>query len=407
MATPDTQLIRSRGWGSIIGMVIFALVWSGFTGFATAMAIPDIPAKLGSGEYAILLIFLFPLVGLGLLGWCAVAVLHQLRFGNTVLWLDPYPGAIGGQLGGEIRIPEALPPTAKVEVIAQCLRSERHRKSKGGYETRTRSEWETSMTGRLERSAQGSTVRFLFDVPADLPPPSPKGDRWHHWALRVMADIPGVDLDLSFALPMVNSTQHSAVRLPGLERERAKARSEQLVQLLNPDQQGDTLYFDLPYGRGRGTALVLALAGIIFGGAGVAMMIAGGGAIPLLMGLVFVPAGLGMLAGALYIPFNRLQVAIEPDAVHVRRHWMGREVSRRRLPLEAVRALKIEETGSMSDGTRTTHYFRVVLETGEGKRWPVAESIAGRDVAEEAQRFLLTQTSLRRLAGAFGDEKIQ
>ncbi len=398
-----TPILYADANSSLKWMMVFALLWNAIAFLVAGSLTLQLPRELDKGNYAALIVYVFPLVGVLLIGWVIRTWLHDRRFGKTALILDPYPGAIGGQVGGEILIPVTLPDDVIYQVNIQCLHSKVTRNSKGERSTSTSLEWQDDMPARVEVSDDSQVrLRFCFDVPADLPAPTPKGDQWYHWQLSVSADVPGVDLDVSYELPMQPSTRTSAVRIPGLERERQRTRLERLQTLLGVDFQNDTLYFDFPYGRDKASALILLLAGAMFSGAGVGVLIAESGKdglqffITVFMS-IFILVGCLMLLGAAYIPCNKLQVAIAQDAVHIRRFWLGLSVLNRRLPVEELKSLAIERRSSVNNGKRFTVYYRVVVVDQRGKRWPVAETIPGRTLAEETQRFLASHSVLREL----------
>jgi hypothetical protein len=61
------------------------------------------------------------LVGLGLLVWAVRQTLAWRCFGMTLLELDPFPGAIGGDIGGllELRLP--YNPRCPFRITLTCL----------------------------------------------------------------------------------------------------------------------------------------------------------------------------------------------------------------------------------------------------------------------------------------------
>jgi hypothetical protein len=82
----------------------------GFAIFWNAISSPVLFAfqgELARGNQMRWIALLFPLVGLGLLVWAMRQTLGWRRFGMTLLGLDPFPGAIGGDVGGtvELRLP--------------------------------------------------------------------------------------------------------------------------------------------------------------------------------------------------------------------------------------------------------------------------------------------------------------
>lgn len=64
---------------------------------------------------------MFPLVGIGLLIWAIRTTLEWRRFGQTLLTLDPYPGSIGGHVGGFIEVPIRFLETQIFKLDLLCV----------------------------------------------------------------------------------------------------------------------------------------------------------------------------------------------------------------------------------------------------------------------------------------------
>ena len=400
MNNPSQPRPLHASQGSALKMLTgFALLWNLIAFGATWAVTTKISRELAQGHYAALIVYVFPAVGILLIVNCVRGWQHERRFGNTVLTLDPDPGAIGGQLGGTVDVPSRLPPSTVFRVNVQCLHSRETRDSKGHKSVRESLVWQDDMNGRMRWEGRGSRVQFLFDIPSDLPEPEPRSSSWHHWRLRIQAEVPGVDLDASFELPMRKGMEHSSLRLPGLERERQIARSQKLADVLNMEQQGDTLFMDFPYGRYKSLAAVVFVVGAMF--AGGAVMIgykeAGHGlfsAIPLLMAMMFGMVGLALVVYALYAPFNRLQVAIKGQVLYSRRYWLGWQVSAKQMTVDDVQSLRIDRGASYSSGSRATVFYRVTALASGGRKLRLAEGIPGRVLAEETVRFLQSSSAL-------------
>jgi hypothetical protein len=97
----QTALIKSNsrmamwaGWG-------FAAFWNlvsaplPFVIYTEVTEKNNLPALLG---------LLFPLVGIGLITWAVKSTLEWNRFGPAPVTLDPFPGSIGGHVGGTIDV---------------------------------------------------------------------------------------------------------------------------------------------------------------------------------------------------------------------------------------------------------------------------------------------------------------
>ncbi len=380
-------------------MWFFALVWNGISFPAVFAGWDDIQSARQAEDYLVLLILLFPLVGCYLM-WLAIrgSILH-VRYGRSRLRLDPHPGQAGGQVGGEITLSRALPLDTECEVRLECVHSRETRNAKGQTRISHSVQWQDMMMVRGRREAGKTKVQFLFDVPGDLPASQPESKDWHHWRIHIGADIPGLDLALDFAVPVDQGDGKSLIRIPGRERQLQMQRTQQLAGVLNTEQSGDTLYMNSDYGREKLGSIMITLFGSVFFGAGVGIGFAdmGPGLIEIPMKLLFctVFGGMGlllMLIGVL-TPTTRLETAIDRDNIHVRRLFLGKEVYRRTIPLADITRMDAHKNSSSSSGSRTRNWFQVRVHHN-GRRQPIAESIPGRVLVDEALAFLRANTGL-------------
>ena len=381
------------------GMWFFALIWNGISIPATLAGWDKVGSFRNGEDYLILLLFLFPLVGMFLI-WQAVkgSILH-VRYGNSRLQLDPNPGQAGGQVGGEILLSKALPLDAQCEVRLECLHSRETRNAKGERRISTSVRWQDMMMVRGRIEAGKTRVQFLFDVPGDLPASQPKSKDWNHWRLHVAADIPGLDLALDFDVPVDRGENKSLIRIPGRERQQQLQRTQELALALNTEQKGDTLYMNSVYGREKTGSILAFLFGSIFfaGGVGIGFANMGPAIIEIPVKLLFcsVFGGIGLLIMLIGIltPTTRLDTAIDRHQLHVRRLFLGREVYRRSIPLDNITRMEAHKNSSTSSGSRTQNWFQIRVHHSGGRQ-PIAESIPGRVLADEALAFLRSNTVL-------------
>src|SRR5690606_26113253 len=118
------------------------------------------------GDYAMLFIFLFPLVGLLVMAGGLVGRRRYKFFGPTPLTLDPDPGQAGGQVGGEVLISRAVRHSARFTVSLSCV----HQETRGSGDDRrtdTTVLWQSDQGGYMESGMRDSRVQFCFDVPGD------------------------------------------------------------------------------------------------------------------------------------------------------------------------------------------------------------------------------------------------
>ena len=155
------RTVTSNLRGPAIGRWIFAIFWNAIS---MPVAIAMVPEAVQKGDYAALIILLFPLVGLFLL-WSAISsTISALRHGSATLDMltaEPRPGA---PLQGTIQFARGVTAGEPFRVQLECINVR---------ETSNRIEsskfWSKECAVNAAQGASGARVDFRFDVPANLP----------------------------------------------------------------------------------------------------------------------------------------------------------------------------------------------------------------------------------------------
>lgn len=188
-----TSTSRVEAWG----LTIMAVIWNGVAWTMVALAGREL---LRQGGLAYLFL-LFPVVGLVLAGVAVRFHLVARRYGGAVFQMSPVPGVLGGRLAGLIRLPEAARPPDGFVVTVKCQRTTR-----SGKHTHTAVVWQEER--RLDPDALplvdvGQVIPVLFALPYTLP----ASEAWDQggsitWKLEVKGRQPGVDVAVSFVIPV-------------------------------------------------------------------------------------------------------------------------------------------------------------------------------------------------------------
>jgi hypothetical protein len=146
---------------------------------------------------------LFPLVGIGLLVWAVRRTLEWRRFGAAPVTLDPFPGAIGGHVGGTLDIRAPYVADAKIKLTLTSV----HNRLSGSGKNRQRREramWQDTRLAQASPDSAGTRLRFRFDVPDDLAPSdaTQDSDAYSLWRLTLTADLPGIDVNRDYEIPV-------------------------------------------------------------------------------------------------------------------------------------------------------------------------------------------------------------
>lgn len=205
----NPPVIRSNVIGRFIGAWLFTIVWNGIAAPATIFAMQEYMEKQ---EPLLLLVLLFPAVGVWLFVYAFKSTMEFIRFGRMELIPDPYPGSIGGNVGGTIELKEEYNLATKYELSLSCIHVYYTTSGTGKNRSRSKHEklvWQRDGVAKSDSCDVGTSLEFCFDIPENLPASSGDSDDYHEWRLGLKADLPGVDLDREFTIPVETGIRES------------------------------------------------------------------------------------------------------------------------------------------------------------------------------------------------------
>lgn len=374
-----SPVITTQARGALLMIWAFALFWS-------ALSLPvtfALPGELARGNRMMLVAALFPLVGLGLLATAVYMTLAARKFGASTLTLDPYPGRLGGAVGGDIVAAVPFRADTAFELTLSCLRIHTTGSGKNRRTSHTPL-WQDTLLLAGEPTAEGHTrLWFSLAVPDALPPSAAPSDDYTDWQLQLRADLPGIDYARQWSLPVFACD----LPAPGLPATRMRlhhaAAGVPLPTAQAPEiLPGGGVALDFQAGRRWGAALGQGVAGAIFSGAGVALWQTG----EWLPRAVFAPlctliGGL-LLVSALWTLGLRRRVEADATEVRARRWLFGVPVARYRMPLTEVQGIVVVPDGHASHGTRHVLYYRLELRRADGRRMVIGSGFRGLRAAD-------------------------
>ncbi|GAB5559916.1 MAG: hypothetical protein SynsKO_15630 [Synoicihabitans sp.] len=325
------------------------------------LAIPD---ELEKGNYPILLVLIFTLVGV----IAAIAALrrwlHFRRFGRLSLQLDPFPGSWGGWVGGIIRIPRGAQVNGDAEFRLQCQRLV----ESGSGKNRRRREtvlWETEQRQPASKvggmgMAKEIPVRFLVERGKGRPSSAESDRDYIEWKLSITLPVrrSRKPLRMEFPVPVfdLGDALAEASALSAEEKTENLAAQNQALARAGGKREWvggeDVWIFHQPSAKKH--SLALFLFGGIFGA--VAWWVP------------FLPIQLAFggfaLLFAMIIPgilWHRSELRIRDDSVLVRkRSWRGWKA----WAIHCDEIAKLELSESMRSGK--TRFMRLVAVGVEG-----------------------------------------
>lgn len=390
----QSPAIRSNSKATMWGAWLFATFWN-----LVSAPLPFVLYEEVAEEqnYLALVGLVFPLVGLGLLAWAVRRSLEWRRFGPTPLTLDPFPGSIGGHVGGTIDTRLPLDHAQHFRIRLAGLESY----VSGSGKNRRRSErvlWEDERLAHASSGPGGTRLSFRFDLPDGLneSDAQPSGDSHYLWRLSVDARLPGADLDRDFEIPVYRTARRSqglTERTAGAPADVQATHYEQAVRKrVRVDYQGSGKALVYPMAQHAFANLVGFLTGVLFAAVGAYLAAREGEP---LFGAVIGITGALVTVAALYLFGRSLHVTVEGDRISSVRRWFGLPLRRR--TLKRGNFLSFEKTSNLQTRSAggTTRYFRIRGIDRDGGKILLGENFAGEGQARAAMRLLERELGLR------------
>ena len=347
-------------------------------------------------NYPALIGLIFPVVGLGLLYWAVRQTAEWRRFGPTPLTLDPFPGSIGGHVGGTIDLRQPFVTGASYQLTLTNLESTISGSGKN-RSRRERASWQDRRLAHAAPGPLGTRLTFRFDVPDGLDPSdaAKEGDDYTIWRLGLEAEFDGTNLDRSWELP-VYPTRASSRSLN--ERQLKAAQSAQATVddaavlkriRVRHTVTGKSLYY--PIGRNLLSALMGVLFGGVFAGAGWFLVFSEGA---MFMGGIFSVVGLVIVLFSLYMGGNSLEVWQDGIELHSRRRLFGLTVRHRKLHRNAFHRFEKSSSMQSQSGGKHTFHYSVYGIGRSAEQITLGEGFHGESEADAAIRLIARELGL-------------
>lgn len=336
-----------------------------FLAFGTIIIAAMISAAERSVAIALPVIFAVILiaVGLGILKTAIKRTRTYLTVGAMPLQLDPFPGSIGGDVGGRIftHLPLARLNEGPIRVILKCTEYYRSPKSR---ERHSRSVWQREGLAQAHSVDGQRELRFRFELPQGLYPTSAEADRYHRWFITLHSDLPGTTINRQYEIPVTESGECSSESLWNVDwREHPQSDQIHLASvesLLNIEHYRGGIRLSMRAGQMAGTKIIFAIiAAIVAATCGysavftVAGWIVGG---PLLIGCFF---GSVITLACIFQLLRSLKVDISQSGIVSSSYVLGIKVWHQSASFNQIESLYLQHTSSDNFSGRDTEYFEM------------------------------------------------
>lgn len=390
-ANPDSPWLWREDWAqsrangasrySALGLWFFALVWNAIS-WGAAFAVTKNPQP---NKWAYIVVGLFPAVGIFLLVTAIVQTLRQLRFGRTFLQMQSLPAPLGGKLRGtiDVRLPYPLPHGINLSLT--CL----NRVTSGSGKDRSTSDhirWkDTTNLGSeyIMAGPTGSAIPVEFEIPRNMPATDHTTSANEIlWLLRAEADVPGVNFDDNYEVP-VFETRGS----PSLADWQTHEEEEQRIHpptapvrgtvVVSAAPEGGTQFY-FPAGRNVSSAIGVTLFAIFFGGAEVLIFVMHA---PFLFPIVFGLMDLLLWFIAVNLWFGTARIVVKSDAVEVHTNLLGYHSDKRWLAGE-IKAIYPKITMQSGGGSSGIPYYTITIQALNDREYPMGNALRDHNEAE-------------------------
>ncbi|MCV6612080.1 MAG: DUF3592 domain-containing protein [Amphritea sp.] len=307
--------------------------------------------------------------------------------GKAPVTLTPYPGVIGGSVGGSLRLSRQCKSAPPCHITLECIR---YRTVYSGKNTRTEQEviWASQQRSALTDDAEGSLIRFDFKVPGACRPSTPPGDSYHKWVVNVRVEVAGVNFDRDYEIP-VFITDASQLNEQFAEDQTEPLTLDETVELydaLSIGNEGSGLSLKLKGAQVKTGWLLAAVGGLMMSVIGYAAFASG--TVPntfvVLFSGAFIAAG-GWLSGR----HCYVRVTAQQCTVHV--HWFSRLVRECCFKASEISDIEVyRSSNSRSQWPQKREYhFSLRLQLESGQTLELGGALTSRDRAEYIRQEML------------------
>lgn len=376
--------------------IIFAIIWNLMT-LPVLFTIGDVYKE--KGLMILLIVLLFPAVGLGLAYWAFSSWKRWKKYGRAPLILSPFPGNIDGVVGGKIQFKQALTDHHQYIVTLNLVRSVT---TGSGKHRRTEEKliWQKEGIATLKQVLINdirSELAFLFKTPAELPESDIDADGLygrHIWRVNIVNKE--IELDRSFEIPVFNSnnirtaktkqagnysnTEYSSFLDKGEAQSDIKIKIEDYIPFLDTPAHAvaglsNQTVIHYPLFRKLASDGLFALVGSIFFSIGVFLWFEDDA--PAIMSIGFCFLG-GLLAlGGFYGLINTLTVTLANNRLDVKKTLLGIPTNSHSFNYSEIKDVIAKESYRASSGGKHSTHYKILAVPYNGKKVKIAEAVNG------------------------------
>ena len=404
--------IHSSARGMFYFSLFFALFWNLIAFPVSYLAMTEhYPGWYIDRLDPVLFVLLFPLVGFFLLIWVFKSFRQWSVFGRLSMTLDPYPGSIGGEVGGFLEIPVQWQSGYDFEISLNCIH---HRITRSGKNSSHHQDvvWKSFAAVDYEPSAKGIRIKFKCPVDEGLnESEEAEGRSYYRWVVHIKGKFNErlkMTLDREFDIPVfqLDEPKSSQLHIIASAPEVSIEQIDEQQVIINDN----TRSLELEYPRSRNKSMgwglfffsliFLAVTAFLFYeawsemGDGFSFFSAG---MTGFMGFVFGLVSFLMLGASLHMLTNYIKVRIDSSGIYARSHSLFHR-SEHHASLQQIQSIDKKSTMSSGQGVNSTRYFTISAHVNGQKNITLGNGIKGQLVADSLVDLI--NKSIKNLSGS-------
>ncbi len=320
----------------------------------------------------------FPILSLVFLYLSLKEMIGRLVNGKCLLVLDPFPGSIGGQVGGTINTNKAFHAGLKLKVKLKCMYVSAVSNS-NSQSSNKNIVWEEVVYCIGQKEKDGAFFDFCFDVPKKLPESSTESDRgsFHCWRVEVKNHQSGVYFKRSYTIPVFKTVKpvSSKIATSSSSLVTEEAIKSDAIRYANLKQQNMNIKTTF-YGFKRASIWFgLLIFGLLFS-------LFYFTTAPLEMRVIFSLIGVVASSISLYLMGKKLSVIVSPTEIIAHRSVLGFPINTHKMPKQSFSYFRREVDKNVNN-----IYYKLFACEKVGVEFLVAEGLENKAEANAIQKI--------------------
>ncbi|OMH36206.1 hypothetical protein [Motiliproteus sp. MSK22-1] len=340
----------------------------------------SIPKAFHSEKYFVLAIF-FSIIIFGFIYIFSSIkkTIKYRKYGKSPLRLDPFPGSIGGDVGGSVDITLPYSKNHNFEIKLQSIYEYTDRRGNEN-DTVKNTIWSDQGHGSTEPGPAGTRIKFRFKVPSGLPDSESKSGDHHRWILEIKSIHDNMDFIRIYDIPVYATGKESQEISDAVLHKQKESQLQDLMSFIKIKKTKNST--NILYSNKR-----MKTISIIFISISILLCVLS------IFPIFLVPA---ILFGAIGIYlFNRkLSVSLQHHIIKKRRKIFNLVLNDTEIKKKDISHVLIEKTSSIQYRETAIIYYSLKCTTIDNNIITIGESFTSYSQASKIWNFIAEQSDL-------------